>query len=75
MHTVTKLDPLRLRTSVHFSSASAEWSTPQAFFDELNRVFGGFTLDPCATPRTPNALGFSPAKMTASHRPGAARCS
>jgi phage N-6-adenine-methyltransferase len=37
------------RQSVHFSSASGEWETPQALFDELARIFGGFTLDPCAT--------------------------
>lgn len=30
-----------------FSSASDQWATPQAFFDELNEEFG-FTLDPCA---------------------------
>lgn len=34
--------------SVHFSSASNEWATPQNFFDELNKEFN-FTLDPCAT--------------------------
>jgi phage N-6-adenine-methyltransferase len=34
--------------SVHFSSATPEWATPQAFFDELNREFQ-FTLDPCCT--------------------------
>ena len=33
--------------NVHFSSKSNEWSTPQDFFDELNKEFG-FTLDPCA---------------------------
>jgi site-specific DNA-methyltransferase (adenine-specific) len=32
-----------------FSSATEEWSTPQAFFDELDRLHH-FTLDPCATP-------------------------
>lgn len=31
-----------------FSSASDEWSTPQALYDELNTEFK-FTLDPCAT--------------------------
>jgi hypothetical protein len=36
--------------SVHFSSATAEWETPQALFDELAWLVGGFTLDPCATP-------------------------
>ena len=34
--------------SVHFSSKSNEWSTPQDFFDGLNKEFN-FTLDPCAT--------------------------
>ena len=33
---------------VHFSSASNEWATPQAFYDALNEEFN-FTLDPCAT--------------------------
>lgn len=34
--------------SVHFSSKSNEWTTPQYLFDELNEEFN-FTLDPCAT--------------------------
>jgi site-specific DNA-methyltransferase (adenine-specific) len=33
---------------VHFSSASAEWPTPEVAFNALNEEFG-FTLDPCAT--------------------------
>jgi len=33
---------------VHFSSQTDLWSTPQAFFDQLNKEFN-FTLDPCAT--------------------------
>jgi site-specific DNA-methyltransferase (adenine-specific) len=53
-HALKKLSlPLAARQSalrsVHFSSASCEWETPQALFEELNRIFGGFTLDPCAT--------------------------
>jgi phage N-6-adenine-methyltransferase len=35
--------------SVHFSSATDLWSTPQSFYDELDAEFD-FTLDPCATP-------------------------
>lgn len=31
-----------------FSSATDEWATPQAMFDELNEEFH-FTLDPCST--------------------------
>jgi phage N-6-adenine-methyltransferase len=38
----------RRRRSVHYSSASAEWSTPQNLFDELDAEFG-FELDVCAT--------------------------
>ena len=38
------------KRSVHFSSATDEWATPQPLFDELDSIFGGFTLDPCATP-------------------------
>lgn len=37
------------RHSVHFSSATVEWETPQWLFDELSEIYGGFTLDPCAT--------------------------
>lgn len=34
--------------SVHFSSLTDLWSTPQAFYDGLDAEFH-FTLDPCAT--------------------------
>lgn len=34
---------------VHFSSATDEWETPAELFAELDRIFGGFNLDPCAT--------------------------
>lgn len=36
------------RMSVHFSSLTPEWATPQDFFDTLHKEFG-FNLDPCAT--------------------------
>lgn len=36
-----------MNMKVHYSSHSNEWSTPQAFYDELNKEFN-FTLDPCA---------------------------
>jgi phage N-6-adenine-methyltransferase len=35
-------------SSVHFSSATPEWSTPPEVFDELDAEFG-FELDVCAT--------------------------
>src|ERR1041385_5497086 len=34
--------------SVHFSSATPEWATPQDFFDELDKEFH-FEIDVCAT--------------------------
>jgi len=34
--------------SVHFSSATDEWATPQEFFDRCNAVLG-FTVDVCCT--------------------------
>lgn len=37
------------RPSVHFSSRTDLWPTPQALFDELHIEFG-FTLDVCALP-------------------------
>lgn len=37
-----------MNTDVMFSSATNEWSTPQNFYNELNKEFD-FTLDPCAT--------------------------
>jgi len=37
-----------MNTDLMFSSASNEWATPQAFFNELDKEFN-FTLDPCAT--------------------------
>lgn len=36
-----------METKIHFSSASGDWSTPQDFYDKLNKEFH-FTLDPCA---------------------------
>jgi site-specific DNA-methyltransferase (adenine-specific) len=35
--------------NVHFSCATVEWETPQWLFEELAWIYGGFTLDPCAT--------------------------
>lgn len=38
-----------MKTNVHFSSASDDWATPQAFFDGLVAEFGAFDLDVCAS--------------------------
>jgi phage N-6-adenine-methyltransferase len=37
-----------MQTHVHFSSASNEWETPIAFFEQLDDEFC-FNLDPCCT--------------------------
>lgn len=31
-----------------FSNKTDNWSTPKAFFDKLNKIYGPFDLDPCA---------------------------
>lgn len=38
-----------MNKAVLFSSATDEWSTPQAFFDTLDKEFGGFQIDVAAT--------------------------
>lgn len=43
--------------SVHFSSKTNEWSTPQDLFEKLNKEFL-FTLDPCATPENAKCAKF-----------------
>lgn len=40
-----------------FSSNRMDWTTPQDFFDELNKEFH-FTLDPCALPETAKCKVF-----------------
>ena len=43
--------------SVHFSSATCEWPTPQAFFDKLDAEFD-FTLDVCANSDNAKCLNY-----------------
>lgn len=46
-----------MNTAALFSSASAEWATPQWLFDALNARFF-FTLDPCCTAATAKCPKF-----------------
>lgn len=46
-----------MKTEVMFSSATDLWSTPQAFFDELNREFH-FDADVCALPENAKCEKF-----------------
>lgn len=43
--------------SVHYSSATAEWSTPQPLFNALNATYR-FDLDVCATPENAKCERF-----------------
>lgn len=56
--------------SVHFSSATAEWPTPQSFYDGLNAEFG-FTLDPCCTPQSAKCATYFTADDDGLSRPWA----
>lgn len=44
--------------SVHFSSATDEWPTPDSFFQEMVKEFGPFDLDPCCTAQSAKAPRF-----------------
>jgi len=41
-----------------FMRGGDDWATPWQFVRELEREFGPFDLDPCATPRTAKAARF-----------------
>lgn len=43
-----------LPESVHFSSESAEWTTPQIIINKTLELFGEIDLDPCSNPDFPN---------------------
>jgi phage N-6-adenine-methyltransferase len=43
------IDKTAEATSVHFSSKTDAWSTPQDFFSACNKIFH-FTVDVCALP-------------------------
>jgi len=44
--------------SVHFSSATDLWSTPQDYFDKVAAEFGPFDTDVCAIPENAKAPRF-----------------
>lgn len=50
------------KPSIHFSSKTDLWATPQSFFDELNAEFG-FDLDVCTLPENAKCpCFFTPAQ-------------
>jgi len=50
----------RRRKKAHalFSSRNEGWATPRDPFAKLDAEFGGFTLDPCATPENATCASF-----------------
>ena len=46
-----------MNKELHFSSKNNEWTTPQAFFDGLDKEFN-FSLDPCATKQNAKCKKF-----------------
>jgi len=46
-----------VKKNVHFSSQDQTWSTPQDFYNELNKEFN-FTLDPCCSKETAKCEKF-----------------
>jgi hypothetical protein len=54
---VTAIRNVRRPVSVHFSSATDEWSTPQDTFNALDQEFG-FTVDVCATAENAKCAKF-----------------
>jgi phage N-6-adenine-methyltransferase len=48
--------------SVHFSSKTDMWETPQDLFDKLNAIHG-FTLDVCAVPENAKCARFFTPEM------------
>lgn len=45
------------KMSIHYSSKSNEWDTPQDFYNKLNARFS-FTLDPCCTPESAKCSNY-----------------
>ena len=41
-----------------FSSKKQDWTTPQAFYERLNRMFGPFDLDPCSSEENAKCENF-----------------
>lgn len=55
--------------SVHFSSASCEWETPQVLFDSLNIIWGQFDIDVCATKNNTKCRRFYTKKQDGLSKP------
>ena len=47
-----------MTTSVHFRSHTDDWATPKDFFDEVNKEFGPFDLDVCASHNNHKAIKY-----------------
>lgn len=62
-----------VRMTVHFSSATDVWATPQGLFDELNAEFG-FSLDVCALPDNAKCSNFYTPEQDGLQQPWVGTC-
>jgi len=60
--------------SVHFSSATDKWSTPQAYFDVVEAEFGQFDLDVCADESNAKCLRYYTMDTDGLSQPWFGRC-
>lgn len=62
-----------MNSTLHFSSATPEWSTPQDLFDELDARYG-FEVDVCATPENAKCPAFFTAEHDGLDQPWQGTC-
>jgi len=60
--------------SVHFSSASDDWPTPQDFFDRMNALHGPLELDVCASPENAKCPRYYTREDDGLAQPWTGRC-
>jgi phage N-6-adenine-methyltransferase len=60
--------------SVHFSSKTDDWATPQEFFDSVAKEFGPFDLDVCADRKNAKAPRFYTREDDGLRQPWAGKC-
>lgn len=60
--------------SVHFSSATDNWATPQELFDELDAQHGPFELDVCASAANAKCGKFYTAEDDGLSQPWVGKC-
>lgn len=60
--------------SVHFSSATDNWATPQSEFDRLSALYGPFDLDVCASSENAKCQRFYSKEENGLLKPWVGKC-